>query len=235
MKCTAIVLGIVLCAATVGAQSNFNAPGLPADQAPAFSASLPAAAAPALPLFADAAPGGAEAAPTAAAYASSDAAAAQGPILGVRPTYDWEFYAGYTFYRFYEVPSLRNTENGFDLGVTYFPNAGWIGFEGDLMATFGSQAGCISKFTLPSGGVRLRWVLSSGARVWVHGTVGGAHFFPQTAYGGQNAFAYQMGGGLDIPHGRRLAFRIEADAVGTRFFQSYQYSPKISAGIVFQF
>lgn len=235
MKCTAVVLGIVLLAATVSAQSNFDGPRLPVASAPGDTGALPSEPAPALKLFADASPSSTSAAPLAAARASSDPAAAQ-DILGVRPTYDWELHAEYTFFHFYEVPTLKNVENGFDFGVTYFPGGGWIGAEGDLMATFGSQAGCISKFTLASGGPRFRWAGPEGTRLWLHGLVGGAHFFPQTSYGGQNALGYEMGGGIDInTHHRRLAYRFEMDAVGTQFFHSYQFSPKFSAGIVFKF
>lgn len=229
MKCTAVVLGIILLAATVNAQSNFDGSRLPA-----AAATLPSQTAPALKLFANASPNIASGGP-AAVSAVGDPGAAQGPILGVRPSFYWQLYGGYTFFRFYEVPTLKNLENGFDIALTYFPNNGWIGAEGDLMATFGSQAGCISKFTLASGGARFRWVGPQGTQVWVHGLIGGAHFFPQTVYGSQNALGYEMGGGIDIPHGRRLAYRFEADAVGTRFFNTYQFSPKFSAGIVFKF
>ncbi len=158
------------------------------------------------------------------------------PVYGVRPSYAWQLYAGYTFFRFYEVPTLKNLENGFDVDMVYFPHASWIGVEGDLMATFGSQAGCISKFTLATGGVRFRWAGPRGTQFFLHGIAGGSHFFPQTAYGSQNAFGYEMGGGMDIStHHRRMAYRFEVDAVGTRYFGTYQYSPKATAGIVFNF
>jgi hypothetical protein len=235
MKCSAVVLGVFLLAATVGAQSNIHEPRLPA--APTPAATLPAEPSQGLTLWADAAPGGASAAAAPAFAASSDPASAQAaPVYGVVEPYSWQLYAGYTFFNFYEVPTLKNIENGFDVEVTYFPHASWIGGEGDLMATFGSQAGCTSKFTLASGGVRLRWIGPQGTELWLHGVAGGAHFFPQTAYGGQNAFGYITGGGIDFSRGsRRLAYRAEVDAVGTRFFGTYQYSPKVSVGIVFKF
>lgn len=236
MKCTAVVLGIVLLAATVDAQSNFESSRLQAAPATAAAVTFPSASVPALELLADASPKGASGAPAAAVSAvAADPGAAQAPVLGVRPAFYWQLYAGYTFFHFYEVPTLKNLENGFDVAVTYFPNHGWIGLEGDLMATFGSQAGCISKFALASGGARFRWEGPQRTQLWLHGLIGGAHFFPQTVYGGQSALGYEMGGGIDVPHGRRLAFRFEADAVGTHFFNTYQLSPKFSAGIVFKF
>ncbi len=233
MKCSAVVLGVVLLAATVKAQTNFSGPQLPAAPGTASTANLLAETTPTSPiLWAEAAP--------AAAVATAEPVAAPGffggpGVLTARPAYLWELYAGYSFFDFFEVPHTTNVENGFDVAVSYFPGAGWIGAEGDLQATFGHQSGCISKFVMPAGGVRLRWAGPRGTQLFLHGLLGAAHYFPQTAYGGQNAFAYEVGGGVDIAHARRMAIRAEADAVGTRFFGTYQYSPKFTIGIVYKF
>ncbi|MGH9740483.1 MAG: hypothetical protein ACRD4X_18135 [Candidatus Acidiferrales bacterium] len=168
--------------------------------------------------------------------APSDPAAQYGSVLGVRTYYNWQIYGEYTFFHFYELPNVTNVENGLDLGVTYFPHAGWIGFDGDLMAAFGSQFGQTSKFALPAGGARLRWPGPRGTQFFIRGLVGVAHFLPQTAYGGQSALGYQAGGGVDVVrHRGRIAFRGEVDAVGTKLFTSYQISPKVSLGVVFNF
>lgn len=236
MKCTAVVLGVVLLAATVSAQSNFNDSRLPTAPQPVGAAALISDTTQAPTLWADAAPADPAMAASALPAASDPAAAQWLGVLGVHPGYNWQIYGEYSFFKFYEVPSLTNTENGFELGITYFPHQGWIGFDGDLMSTFGAQAGCISKFTLASGGVRLRWAGPRGTQFFLRGLAGGAHFFPQTAFGGQNAFAYQTGGGIDIlRHRGRIAFRGEVEAVGTKFFTTYQISPKISLGVVFNF
>jgi hypothetical protein len=237
MKCSAVVLGVVLLAATVNAQSNFSGSRLPAAPGPEATAAMAPDTTQPHKLWADAAPGGAMATAAPAISASSDPAPAIGiPVLGVRPGYNWQLYGEYTFFHFYEIPTLTNLENGFDIGVTYFPHQGWIGVEGDLMSTFGSQAGCISKFTLASGGLRFRWAGPHGTQFFVRGLGGEAHFFPQTAYGGQNALGYQTGGGIDILRRRgRIAFRGEVDAVGTELFTSYQISPKVSLGVVINF
>jgi hypothetical protein len=228
MKCSAVVLGVVLLAATVSAQSNIADTRL--------AAAAPTETSRPLALWAYAGPGSAIANAAPGPSASSAPAAEQIPVYSVRPEYSWQLYGGYSFFNFYEVPNLTNPENGFDINVTFYPHASWIGAEGDLMATFGSQAGCTSKFTLTVGGVKLRWQKSSGIQLFVHGLAGAAHFFPQTAYGGQNAFAYETGGGIDFSRGhRRIKYRVEADAVGTQFFHSYQISPKISVGVVFNF
>jgi hypothetical protein len=236
MKCSAVVLGVVLLAATVSAQTNIAESRLPAAASSSATAPTPTEFARPLTLWAYAAPGGAMSTSAPALPVPGDPGAEQIPVYSVRPEYSWQLYGGYSFFNFYEVPNLTNLENGFDIGVTYFPHASWIGAEGDLMATFGSQAGCTSKFTLTIGGVKLRWQKSNGIQLFLHGLAGAAHFFPQTAYGGQNAFAYETGGGIDISRGhRRIKYRVEADAVGTQFFHSYQISPKISVGIVFSY
>lgn len=235
MKGSAVVLGVVLLAATVRAQTDFSGPKLPASPGATTTAAF-------LPdttdtttqpptLWAEAAP----AAPLTAASPVAGAAAYGPQVLTARPAYVWELYAGYSFFDFFEVPHTTNVENGFDVAVDYFPGAGWIGAEGDLQATFGHQSGCISKFAMPSGGVKVRWAGPRGTQFFLHGLAGGAHYFPQTAYGSQNAFAYEAGGGVDIAHARRMAIRAEVDAVATRFFGTYQYSPKFSLGIVFKF
>ena len=156
-------------------------------------------------------------------------------VKGVLPGSSWQVYAGYAFARFYAYPGTTLNDNGFDLSVDYyFKN--WLGGEAELFATFGSLTGQRSDFLVGAGGAKLRWAASNGLEVWAHGLVGGAHFTPQTAYGNQRALAYEAGAGVDIPsRHRRLAYRVEGDMVGTRFFTTYQYSPKISAGIVWKF
>lgn len=235
MKFSAIVLGVVLLAATVRAQTDFSGPQLPRDPGATTAANFVTSTSdttepPTLWAEADPAPAIATAEPVAIPASFS------GPsVLGARTAYDWQLYVGYTFFRFYEVPSLKNTENGLDIGVSYFPHAGWIGGEGILMGTFGSQYGTTSKFAMPAGGIKLRWAGPRGTQFFLHGLAGHAHFIPQTGYGPQGAFAYEAGGGVDIAHGRRMALRAEVDAVGTRFFGTYQYSPKFTLGVVFKF
>ncbi len=236
MKCSAVVLGVVLLAATVSGQTNSKDLQLPA--APGSAAATVALSEPAQPLnlLADAAPGGAISLAPLALSAPADPEPMEGPpVITALPAYEWELYAGYSFFNFYEVPNVTNLENGFDVAATFYPGGGWIGAEGDLQATFGHQLGCTSKFVLGSGGLRLRWAGPRGMQFFLHGLAGGAHYFPQTAYGGPNAFGYEAGGGVDVAHGRRMALRGEVDAVGTRFFGTYQYSPKVSLGIVFKF
>lgn len=166
--------------------------------------------------------------------AAAEPAAPQN-VVGVFEENPWQISGGYTFFRFYEVPSITLSMNGFYLsGAYYFKN--WFAAEGDLMATFASQSGFGAHYVFASGGPRFRWSGPRGLELWGHALVGHSHFVPQTPFGDQGAFTYEAGGGLDINiHQRRLAYRAEADMVGSHFFHTYQYSPRVSIGVVFKF
>jgi hypothetical protein len=163
------------------------------------------------------------------------AALPQQDVQGVFQNFNWQAYAGYTFVRFFQVPGIQVNTNGLNFGVVYYFKD-WIGADGEFVGTFGSQYGDTAKFLLGMGGGRLRWSAPRGLELWAHALVGGAHYLPRTANGDTGALAYEFGGGVDISAGRRRwAYRLSADVVGTRFFNTYQYSPKFSAGIVFKF
>ena len=179
------------------------------------------------------------AAPT--ARVSSDSSAPQEPpsVFGVFQNYNWQIYAGYSFFRFYLVskPNTILTLNGLDLGIVYFiPKFTWLGVEGQFIGEYGGFAGYTAKFAVGQAGLRYRWSAPRGLVLWAHGMIGGSKFVPQTAYGGQTALAFEAGGGVDVgAHRRRIAYRLELDMVGTRYFSTYQYSPRISVGIVFKY
>ena len=74
-------------------------------------------------------------------------------------------------------------------------------------------------------------------RPFVHALFGGAHV-NESAYeatGSSTAFASAFGGGLDYQLTRRFSWRIQADALETRFFSTTQTNTRISTGIVFRF
>lgn len=207
---------ILLLAASAAAQRN------------ADEASLSATAASPAPV--------ARATAAAGSAATSEPAPPQQGVYGVFENYEWQASVGYTFFRFYEVPGTIVETNGLDFSMVYYPGFRRIGADGEMVATFGSQSGTTAKFAAAMGGVRYRFGISRKSEIWIHGLAGGAHFLPQTALGSQSAFGYEAGVGMDFNlHRSRLAYRIQADVLGTRFFHTYQYSPKISAGIVFRY
>jgi hypothetical protein len=157
-------------------------------------------------------------------------------VQGVYQNFDWEGYVGYTYVRFFEVPGSVFNTNGANFSVQYYFKP-WIAFDGEFVATFGSQLCCTSKFVMGLGGIRVRRQGPYGIEGWAHILGGGSHYVPQTAYGNQHALAYELGGGVDVVlhNSRRMAYRLAVDAAGTNFFNTYQVSPKVSAGVIFKF
>lgn len=225
---------IVSCPASAQTVASDPAPlnwGMPSALEP-FVAQL--SAPPAVPSFAIASP--AEPMPffqkdAPAAGAGSD----QAPpgVYGVFPSYRYQVYAGYTFLRFYVIPNVAENTNGVNFSIAYYFRDS-LAVDGEAAATFGTYSGESSRFYLYMGGLRYRHPVGR-FDVWIHGLAGGAHFTPLTPYGNQDAFAYEAGGGVDFtPRGLRLSFRLQADAFGSNFFGTYQYSPKISFGVVYK-
>ncbi len=160
----------------------------------------------------------------------------QAGVQSVYQKYSFQAYAGYTFVRFYAFPGTEANRNGFDISMSYFLRGGIWGVEGALTTTFGSIANETSDFVLVGGGPRVRWSGPRGIELWAHGLVGDAHFGPRIPNFNQDALAYELGGGVDInAHFQRFAYRVEADMIGSRFYNTSQYSPKFSVGIVYKF
>ncbi len=158
-------------------------------------------------------------------------------VYSVFERYTWQASAGYTFLRFYAIPGVTQDMNGLNLSLVYYRQGGSAAADAEMVvAAGGSQWGSTSKFASAMGGLRYRFALTRKMEWWVHGMAGGSHFLPQTAWGSQTAFAYAAGGGVDFNARRhRIAYRVSADMIGTRFFGTYQYSPRVSVGIVYKF
>lgn len=171
--------------------------------------------------------------------AASGAELDPGPqqVQGVFRSYRWQAYAGYTFFRFYETshPTHNETQNGANWSVVYYWKD-WLGIDGEMSATHGHQSNEDSWFLFGGGGPRFRWSGPRGLELWGHALFGRTHFTPQTAFGPQEAFAYEAGGGVDIGgHYKRWAIRVSGDVIGSHYFSTYQFSPKVSTGFVFKF
>lgn len=241
MRYSVVLLGAILVvfAFNLNAQVNPNY-SLP-EISPAQDTTAPAVASEASPLFAFAAPPAIAAPEALSAAAPSDSPAQQQPptVYGVFQQYNWQIYGGYSFFRFYlsSKPDTIVSLNGVDFGIVYFtPKFTWLGVEGQFIGGYGSYLGYSAKFAVGQGGIRYRWSAPRGIELWAHGLIGGTKFLPQTAFGGQTALAYEAGGGVDVAaHHRRIAYRLELDMVGTRYFSTYQLSPRISVGIVFKY
>ena len=244
------LVGVILLVA-FGAAAQQNLVG-PSSLSPNPSATIetPAPVAPSAPLFALASPSldttiGSSAPmmqnafmpavladPVALAPSSSGGPQA---IPGVFENYSWQAYVGYTFVRFYELPAVAENQNGVNGGVTWFYND-WLGVDAEALGVHGTLAGASSWTIFVGVGPRVRMWAGRDIEVFGHTLIGGAAFWPDTPYGSQGAFGYELGGGVDLrPHRSKFALRIEGDVLGTRFFQTNQWSPKVSAGIVYRF
>lgn len=149
--------------------------------------------------------------------------------------YNWQAYVGYSFIRFYEVPGLQQSTNGFNYSMVYYLK-NWFGVDGEFAATRTSQSGINGWLLFGGGGPRFRWSGPRGIELWGHVLFGYSHLTPQTPFGTQGAFAYEAGGGGDLNILRsRWALRVGADMFGSHYFGTYQYSPKAFAGIVYKF
>jgi hypothetical protein len=230
---------ILLLAASAGAQVDL---GNSLPLAPATPEANAAIAPGATSLFAiDAAPtvnatsGNAGAAFRAPGSSSTDQQ--QPSVFGVFQNYNWQATAGYTFFRFYALPHVADNMNGINLGLTYYPGGKWFAADGEFVGAWGTNYGLgVTKYVQGMGGGRARWSAPRGIEVWGHALVGGTHFLPQTALGSSAAFAYEAGGGVDLNlHQRRIAYRISANMIGTRYFGTFQYNPDLSIGVVFKF
>jgi hypothetical protein len=238
MRYAAFLLGlVVLGAGNAGAQLNASNYTLtpPPTTAPNAIISEPAA-----PLTASLAPSlSASLAPAPMADPASlslfpPAAPKPQDVTSVFQNYAWQAYVGYTFMRFYELPSITKNTNGYNFGIVYYITNHW-GADGEFQGTYLHQAGTDGWFLFGGGGARFRWALPRNMEIWAHGLGGWSHFTPQTAAGNQQAPAFEVGGGLDIAFKARWSVRFSADCVGTRYFETYQFSPKGSAGVVFKF
>ena len=155
-------------------------------------------------------------------------------VTSVFENYAWQIYGGYTFLRFYELPGLTPNMNGFNYSVVYYWKD-WFGVDGEFAATHATQDNVSSWFLFGGGGPRFRWSARKGIELWAHALVGYSHFTPQTPAGNQHAFAYELGGGVDLPFKPRWALRLGADAMCTNYFNTHQFSPTAHAGVVFRF
>jgi hypothetical protein len=156
-------------------------------------------------------------------------------VQGVFVNYKWQAYVGYTYFHFDATHGISRSQNGVNFSIAYFFN-NWFGVEGEMMATHDSPNNQSSWFVFGGGGPRFRWLAPKGIEVFAHGLVGYSHLTPQTPFGKQEAFAYELGGGADFPTPfRRLALRVGADMVGSRYYNGNQFNPRAYGGIVFKF
>jgi hypothetical protein len=233
MKYSSILFGSLLCLTfSTAAQTNFAQVSL---AAPAFGVTPAVAAGPAAVagmVSAQPAPESAFGAPFAPL---SPAEPPPQGVQGVFEKYSYDAYIGYTFFRFYEVPGINSNMDGFNGSFVYWYRDR-IGIDSEVFATYGSQPGQNSWLTTGGIGPRIRWIKPKGIDLWAHALFGGSYITPATPYGGQGSVTGVFGAGADLNgHHRHMAIRVAVDGVATHFFGTFQFSPKVSAGIAYKF
>src|SRR5271167_2875852 len=159
-----VKLFILVFFAALGANAQSSSTSLPlspaftVDPAPASSTGIrltPFAPLPDAPVVVTAPSASAVASSTPLSLSLAPAPAPQ-DVTSVFQSYNWQAYLGYTFFRFYELPSINGANgytlnmNGFDINmVYYFKN--WLGAEGDLSATHANQSDESSWFAFGGG------------------------------------------------------------------------------------
>jgi hypothetical protein len=155
-------------------------------------------------------------------------------LYGGRDDYRWQLGLGASWERFRS--SIFNASAvGLNTSVAYYTND-WLGIEGNLMTGFAPtifdhEHVKLFNFT---GGPKIAW-RQRRWEPWMHGLVGFSHEQPQTAAGGKNAFAAQVGGGADYRINPRLSARLQGDWLHTQFFSQSQNNFTLAGSLVIHF
>jgi opacity protein-like surface antigen len=175
---------------------------------------------------------------TAAVEAEPEAAPSPAPqprfVFGGRDDFRWQLGIGADWIRFRS--SIFNASAvGIKSSVTYFTNE-WFAIEGNVSAAFAPQIFDREhvKVLVYGAGPKIAW-RERRWEPWAHGIVGGSHEQPQTAGHSKNAFAAELGGGVDYRFNPRFSGRLEANWIHTSFFSQSQNNFELMGGVVFHF
>jgi hypothetical protein len=157
-------------------------------------------------------------------------------------------FVGYS-YMSADLPGNRANLNGWNASVEgkVMP---LLGIVADFSGNYGSQNS--SQFTSCLGGVLgascsvhednflfgPQFGVSLGKfRPFVHGLVGASHISESAAgfSGSDTSFADALGGGVDYHLIPRISWRVQVDALQTRFFGTTQENVRVSTGITIHF
>jgi len=155
-------------------------------------------------------------------------------LYGGRDDYRWQLGLGASWERF-RSSVFNASAVGLNTSVAYYTND-WLGIEGNLMTGFAPTIFAHEHVKLFNftGGPKIAW-RQRRWEPWVHGLVGFSHEQPQTAFGGRNAFAAQVGGGADYRINPRLSARLQGDWLHTQFFSQSQNNFTLAGSLVIHF
>jgi opacity protein-like surface antigen len=180
-----------------------------------FAASAAAQNAQNLFLFADPAP----------------ASPAASPQFGFSDFPQWEVGAGYEYTQI-RLNGPNFHAHGFTTQIVRFFGDSF-GLEAKFSGGFGNtSSGATAKPVFIGGGPHLAYRSEGRVEPWVHALVGWEHL---RLSGSNSALAWIFGGGLDFHLSERVAFRVQGDYLGTRFFSTNQSNYQFGSGFVFHF
>ena len=177
-----------------------------------------------------AAPGAAE------ASVAEPAPAAPEPKFGfgTRDDYRWQLGLGINVVRF-RSSRYYATGVGTSTSLAYFTNE-WLAVQGEITTAFAPAIYLNEHVKYVGYGVgpvvawrQRKW------EPWMHALFGGVHVFPQTAGTSKNAFAVQLGGGVDYRFYPHLSARLELDWVRSHLFSQWQDSAQSALELVLHF
>jgi hypothetical protein len=167
---------------------------------------------------------------------STPAPAAASPKMNSEIGYPWQVGANFTYQRF-DIGGGNTNLYGIHTSVTRWLGDSMFGIEGTATAAFGNFSPGRKEQTVFYGGGAHIGKRSGKFQPWAHILVGGAHdrFSQGIGTPSFNALAIMGGGGVDIQWRSHIAFRVQADFLGTRFGSVWQKSITTGAGVVFDF
>jgi opacity protein-like surface antigen len=148
-----------------------------------------------------------------------------------------EVNGGYTYTSYNAPGASRVNFNGWDAGVAFNVNS-WLGAAGDFDGSYASPSGTKVHLYTYMFGPRIYPLGHHKITPFVHGLFGGSHVSIPSATFTDNAFGWEIGGGVDYSVGEHIAIRVgELDYEQTRNFQPgpNQNNFKYKGGIVFRF
>jgi hypothetical protein len=150
--------------------------------------------------------------------------------------YPWQVGANFTYQRF-DMGGSNSNLYGVQTTVNRWLGDGMFGIEGDVIATFGRFSPHLREQQVFYGGGLHVGSRSGKYQPWGHILAGGAHERFNQAIGpsGFNGFGIMGGGGVDFQWNAHIAFRAQADFLGTHYNGLWQKSISTGGGILFDF
>ena len=155
-------------------------------------------------------------------------------VFGARDDYRWQLGLGVSLVRF-RSSQYYATGVGTNTSLGYFTNE-WLAVQGEVTTSFAPTIFLNEhvKFVSYGVGPLVAWRRRK-IEPWMHALFGGVHILPQVANHGQNAFATQIGTGVDYRFYPHLSARVELDWVRSHLFGEWQDSVQTALDLVLHF